>query len=146
MKKPVIFGIIAALIVIVGGFLLFKPKNNNTTQQTATTPAASEQSTDNSGQGNAEDKNTAATITYTDSGFSPATLTVKADTKVTVKNDSSGDLQFSSDPHPVHTDDPELNESVIGPGQTTTFTVKETGTHGYHNHLKDADTGTLIVQ
>ncbi|HSX23610.1 MAG TPA: cupredoxin domain-containing protein [Candidatus Saccharimonadales bacterium] len=104
---------------------------------TAATPAQ-QPATDNV---NAEN-----TITYTNDGFSPQNLTVKAGTKVTIKNNSSRVLQFDSDPHPEHTDDPELNIGSISPGSSKTVTVTVTGSHGYHNHLSPGDTGALIVQ
>ena len=54
-------------------------------------------------------------------------------------------MQFDSDPHPVHTDDTELNVGHVEPGGSMTFTVNKTGTHGYHNHLNPGDTGTIIA-
>ena len=108
---------------------LEQPNQQQTTQKAADTSQSS---------GN--------TITYSGSGFSPATLSVKAGTTVTIKNTSSGDLQFDSDPHPDHTDDPELNVGLITSGQSKTVTVTTTGSHGYHNHLSATDKGTLVVQ
>ncbi|HSX44430.1 MAG TPA: cupredoxin domain-containing protein [Candidatus Saccharimonadales bacterium] len=141
MKITII--IIAALIIIGGGAFAFTrskdKKVTNTTSNTAPTtstnnsPAASTPAA----SGN--------TITYTNNGFSPASLTVKANSQVTIKNTSSQSLQFDSDPHPQHTDDLELNVGILGPGESQTITVTKTGSHGYHNHLNPDDTGTLIV-
>ncbi len=88
----------------------------------------------------------ATVITYTNNGFSPDTVTVRVGSTVTVKNDSSRDVQFSSDSHPTHTINSELNLPVIGPGQSRSFVVERTGTYGYHDHLDSTRTGTIIVE
>jgi plastocyanin len=86
------------------------------------------------------------TISYVKGGFNPASVTVKSGGTVTIKNDSSEQLEFNSNPHPVHTDNPELNVGSIAPGQSKTITVVKVGTWGYHNHLDPSDQGTIIVQ
>lgn len=143
--KKVIAIIVIALVVIGGIVFAAMSGSNKSTSPTpaATTPTPSTSSSSSSN--NSDHTNSAATITYSDNGFSPATLTVKAGTTVTLKNTSSSDVQFDSDPHPVHTDDPELNIGSVSAGQSTTFTPTTTGTHGYHNHLNPSQTGTLIV-
>ncbi len=85
------------------------------------------------------------TITYTDSGFSPDSYMVKAGGTVTVINKSSRDLEFSSDNHPTHTDETELNMDTLSPGKSGTFTVTKVGTWGFHNHLTPQDIGSLMV-
>lgn len=86
-----------------------------------------------------------ATITYTDSGFSPSMVTVKSGDTVAVKNNSSSTIQFDSDPHPVHTDDTDLNVGTVDPGQTKTFTVTKTGQFGYHNHFNPNQKGSITI-
>ncbi|HYH36222.1 MAG TPA: cupredoxin domain-containing protein, partial [Candidatus Saccharimonadales bacterium] len=114
------------------------PTTDTTTSQANTTgPGADESGAEEQG---------AATITYTDDGFSPAKITVKTGTTVTIRNESSNALQFDSDPHPAHTDNEELNINNVPTGGSETFTVKRTGTFGYHNHLNASDTGTIVVE
>lgn len=86
-----------------------------------------------------------ATITFTDNGFTPTTLTVKKGTVVTVVNTSSHSVQFSSDDHPTHREDPEINMETLAPGKSGTFTATTVGTHGFHDHIDDSKVGTLIV-
>ena len=150
MKKAII--IIVILAIIGGGaFALVQSSdksgttNNSAATNTQSTPSTSS-STPSSSETNNSNTSNEATITYTDDGYSPSTLTVKAGTVVTIKNNSSSDMEFSSDSHPVHTDDPELNMEVVGPGESTTLTPTVKGTHGYHDHLNSTHTGTLIVQ
>lgn len=139
--------IIVVIIAILGGGAAVLSKGSNKDSNTpAQTSAAVSTPTSSSTTPAASDQTTENTITYTDNGFTPATLTVKAGTKITVKNASSQPLQFDSDPHPEHTDDPEINIGSIDPGQSQTITVTKTGSHGYHNHLNADDTGTLVVE
>ena len=150
MGKTGIIAVIIVILALVGGAFAISKRNSNKTQPTTSTNQTSTNSTpstsDTTASGTSAQTSSDATITYTDNGFSPATLTVKSGTKVTIKNDSSNPLQFDSDPHPVHTDDPELNVGVVSPGKSMTFTVTTKGSHGYHNHLNSSDTGTIVVQ
>jgi len=86
-----------------------------------------------------------ATITFTETGFSPSQLTVKKGTKITVINNSSHTLQFSSGEHPTHQENPEMNMGDLAPGEQGTVTLNHVGTHSFHDHHDDSKTGTLIV-
>lgn len=89
----------------------------------------------------------AAVVIYTDNGYSPAELRVKAGTKVTFKNQSSGPVWTASTPHPVHTDLPGFDAKAgIAPGESYSFTFLQKGTWGYHNHLQPSDGGQIIVE
>ena len=133
MNKKTIWGIVITLVVVIGAATVYM------VAQRAGAPS-------NPTTSNTNTKNAAATITYSSSGFSPSTTTVKSGDVVAIKNTSSDELQLDSDPHPVHTDDTELNVGTVNAGQTVTFTVTTKGTHGFHNHLNPGNTGTLIVQ
>jgi len=144
--KAAIIAILAVVIVGGGGYaVLHKNKKTDVnTQTTASTPAAETPQSSTAGQ--TDSTRAASTITYSNSGFSPATIAVKAGDTVAIKNTSSHELQMDSDPHPVHTDDPDLNVGTVAPGQTMTFTVTKTGNFGYHNHLNPSDTGKIVIQ
>jgi hypothetical protein len=85
------------------------------------------------------------TLNYTDSGFAPSPLTLKAGTALTITNNSSGDLMFASEDHASHNENTELNMNVIKPSSSGTLIVTKTGSWGYHNHDNDNHTGRLIV-
>jgi plastocyanin len=137
MKKPIVIIVIVVVIVLGGaGTYALTHRATKTTTASNTTPTPT-----------STDTNTATnTITYADSGFSPSNLTVKSGTTVTIKNTSSQTMQFDSDPHPVHTNDTDLNAGSIAAGKSTTFVADKMGTFGYHNHLDPGQTGTIIVQ
>lgn len=147
MKKALI---IIAILAIVGGagYLLFGKKSDSGTKESSSSSSQAADASTNQPADNAAKagQQAAATITYSNDGFSPATITVKTGDTVVIKNDSSRDMQFDSDPHPAHTNNEELNVGVVEPGKSMSFVVKRTGTFGYHNHLNASDTGTIVVQ
>ncbi|MGB2786756.1 MAG: hypothetical protein WBB94_00035, partial [Candidatus Saccharimonadaceae bacterium] len=61
---------------------------------------------------------------------------VKKGQTVTVKNQSSDELEFASDEHPSHRQQPELNIGSTAAGASTTFTPTKTGTWGFHDHIR----------
>lgn len=132
MSKRIIIGVIILILLGAGAYLFLKQSNTTTTTTNVTNTQA--------------DKPAAATITYSDSGYSPAEVTVKSGDTVEIKNTSSRAMQFDSDPHPIHTDNPDLNVGSVNPGESMTFTVTKTGEYGYHNHLNPSDTGKIIVE
>lgn len=141
-----LIAIIAAIVILAGGgYLIFHKSPSNTSDSSATTSNGTS-SNGTSGESNSTSTEAAATITYSASGFSPASTTVKSGDTVAIKNTSSGDMQLDSNPHPVHTDDTDLNVGTVGSGQTKTFTVTKKGTFGFHNHLNPTDTATIVVE
>lgn len=89
----------------------------------------------------------APTVTYTNDGFFPAELTVKAGTMVTFINQSDSPMWVASGPHPTHTLYPEFDEkSSVPKGESYSFTFEKTGTHPYHNHVLLGKYGKVIVE
>jgi plastocyanin len=84
----------------------------------------------------------ATTITITPSGVSPRELTVPPGTRVTFVNNSGGSRDMASDPHPEHTDCPEINTvGFLQPGQSRqTANLNTVRVCGYHDHMAPADT------
>ncbi len=110
--------------------------NGNTNAATnSSTPAAANVNT-----------STATAITITSSGFSPSAVTVKAGTVVTWTNSSGADVRVASDPHPTHTDLPELDSSTLANGDSYSFTFTKVGTWGYHDHFEPTLKGSVTVQ
>jgi plastocyanin len=95
------------------------------------------------------------TVTYTDSGFSPATVTIPKGGTVIFKNMSSNGVWVASDPHPLHNGYPTTGGCVgstfdscskILSGNSWPFTFTFVGSWGYHNHLNPGQRGTVVVQ
>lgn len=145
-KTMTIIGVIAAILIIGGIAFAFSNSNkdNETAEPTPAPAAQSQTTTDETETPSASVMS--ATITYNSDGFSPNSLTVSRGASITVNNDSNRTIQFDSDPHPQHTDNPELNINGIPAGKSMTFVVDKTGTWGYHDHLKASERGTIIVQ
>lgn len=152
-QKGTIAPVLIAVIVI--GLLYFgytyynKPslptgtENYQTTTDTKT-PAVREKATVPVRQ---ETDKTISTVTLADSGFSPASIAIKAGEKVTFKNEGTGQMWVASAPHPTHTNYPGFDEkSGVGNGQSYEFTFTKIGSWKYHNHLNPTQFGTVVVQ
>lgn len=94
-------------------------------------------------------------ITYTDSGFSPNPLRIKAGTVVTYINKSSHKMWPASALHPTHREYPTTGGCLgstfdackgIEPGASWGFKFDFIGSWNYHNHLTPTDYGKIIVE
>ena len=92
----------------------------------------------------------AATITITAAGVSPKNVTVAPGSRVTFVNNDSRPHEMDSDPHPAHTDCPEINVGFIAAGQSgTTQNLNTVRTCGFHDHNQPGVTsleGTIRIQ
>ena len=92
----------------------------------------------------------AATITITATGVSPQNVTVAAGSRVTFVNNNTRAHDMSSDPHPAHTDCPEITVGFLQPNQSsTTQNLNRVRTCGFHDHNQDTNTslqGTIRIQ
>jgi plastocyanin len=86
-------------------------------------------------------------VTYTNSGFSPRTITINRGQTVRFVNNSSRNMWVASDPHPTHTIYPEFDSKRgVVSGSHYEFTFNRVGTWNYHDHLNASMTGTVIVR
>ncbi len=95
--------------------------------------------------------NPATTITITTSGTSPKNLTVPRGSQVTFVNNDTRARTMSSNPHPAHTDCPELGSiGLLNPNQSRSSANLNTArTCGYHDHTDENNTnvqGTITIQ
>lgn len=92
------------------------------------------------------------TLTISSAGsITPKVLTVAVGSRVTFVNNNSRAHDMASDPHPNHTDCPELNQvGFLQPGQSRqTGNLNTRRTCTYHDHNRDTDTtlqGTIVIQ
>ncbi|OGN14409.1 MAG: hypothetical protein A3J47_03145 [Candidatus Yanofskybacteria bacterium RIFCSPHIGHO2_02_FULL_43_22] len=101
------------------------------------------------------------TVTYSDSGYSPATATVKKDDTVIFDNESSKMMWTASAVHPTHKAYPGSDIVFCGmpqltgafdacrgydSGESWEFRFNEAGTWKYHNHLQPNHTGTIVIE
>jgi len=166
-KKIVV--VIIALIVIVGGYLLVTNMSKSVPGQEDNVPTDS-QTNNNQEEApvvNVEVESDAVktTIThavaYTDTGFSPSTLTVKAGDTVIFKNQSSGNMWVGSAMHPTHmvysgtnlqqhcpdADNNDFDQCQnVATGTSWAFTFTKVGSWGYHNHSNSTHFGKITVE
>lgn len=86
-------------------------------------------------------------ISYTNSCYDPANVTIKKNDTVKFTNNSTNNMEPASNNHPSHTLYSEFDaNNNIAPGGTYSFTFTKTGSWGYHDHSKPNCTGTITVQ
>lgn len=144
-KNYLVWGIVA-LVVVLGGYYLLKgySKPSDNTQNVAPVTEIVSPTTVATTSGETMAK---ATVDYTDSGFTPKTITVKVGAAVTWTNKASNKMWVASAPHPTHTDLPGFDElSAADKGGTYSYTFTKVGNWKYHNHLSPQDTGVVTVQ
>ena len=92
----------------------------------------------------------AATINILSSGVIPKVVTVPVGSRVNFANQSSNNIEVTSDPHPIHTDCPALNVGVVQPGRTgQTGALNTARTCSYHDHGRSDDErwqGSIVIQ
>lgn len=126
--------------------------SGTTTQPTTGTPSGSSSggastTPPSSGGGGTQTVVKTYDISYTNSCYSPANVTIKKNDTVRFTNNSTKNMWPASDNHPSHTLYSEFDaNSSIAPGGKYSFTYTKTGSWGYHDHLKPSCTGTITVQ
>lgn len=91
------------------------------------------------------------TITITSSGASPRNITVSPGSRVTFVNNDGRVHEMTSDPHPEHTQCPEINQvGFLSAGQSrATGNLNTVRTCGFHDHGEPGNqslTGTIRIQ
>lgn len=158
MNKTLLSVIIIILVIVAIALLIKKHPETNmmpteeTTNEQATVPAGSptQEGVDLSVQTGMSTTVTApktVTISYTDNGYVPSTVSINAGDTVKFMNNSSRGMWTASDPHPVHTDFSAFDaRKNYNPGESYSFTFTTAGTYGFHNHTHSSDTGEVIVK
>ena len=91
------------------------------------------------------------TITITNNAVSPQNITVTRGSQVTILNSDTRVHEMDSDPHPEHTDCPELNQiGFLNPGQSRQSgnlnIARKCGFHDHNNPDNDRLKGTITIQ
>jgi plastocyanin len=162
MNTKTVWIVLIVVLVAAGAWYALSPKPASAPSETATT--TQESTAADTASGSEEDGGPAfAVITLTDSGFSPASVTVAVGETVRFVNDSSRGMWVASDNHPTHTeyDGTSTREHCVDGKDTTgtfdecsaaangdfwDYTFQKAGTFGFHNHVSASNTGTVIVK
>ena len=138
-KNTLVLLIALTGLIVIGGYFLTRP-----VQAPETLPATQQSPTPTTTTTETIEENT---IAYTDSGFSPNSITVKPGTTVTFVNESSTDMWVASALHPTHLELPGFDQlKGEEKGATYSFTFEDVGTWGFHDHLNFKAVGQVIVQ
>lgn len=86
-------------------------------------------------------------IRYTDAGYAPRTVTIKAGAKVTFMNESSMPMWPASAVHPTHLILPEFDAKTgIALKGSYSFVFEKPGSWKFHDHLKPTHFGEIVVE
>lgn len=143
-NKIVITGIVILLVFAGGLVLLISSKSNKRSLSTASQTPTSLQTIATKIPESTFVKE--STVTLTDSGFKPQTITVKTGTKIIWINKSGGEATVNSDDHPTHKLYPEINLGNFADGTTHQLILTKPGTYTYHDHFHPERKGTVIVE
>lgn len=143
--------VLVVLVVLIGGFYLMKgqsvyqPQTDMTSPTQVNKPEIVSPSVGNTNNG--QMKEITASVEYTENGFNPKNITVKAGTKVIWINKDSDEMWVASAPHPQHTDLPGF-DALKGykTGEAYSYTFTKVGNWKYHNHLSPSNFGVVIVE
>ena len=91
------------------------------------------------------------TITISNNAACPQNITVSRGAQVTFVNNDTRNHEMDSDPHPEHTDCPEINQAgFIAPGQSrqtgNLVTARRCGFHDHQNFENTALRGSITIQ
>lgn len=94
---------------------------------------------------------TSTTITISNNSVCPQNVTVPRGTQVTFVNQDTRAHEMNSDPHPEHTDCPEINSvGHLEPGQSRqTSNLNTVRRCGFHDHLNEQNAalkGSITIQ
>ena len=133
MNNKLIIGIIVVVIILAGSVLVFR----NSSQQPMSMDqknTSSSQPTQSGTMANAKDS-----VTIKNFSFTPQTLTVKANEKVTWTNQDSV-------AHSATADDGSFDTDLLAPGASGSFTFTKKGTFTYHCSAHPSMKATIIVE
>ena len=93
----------------------------------------------------------ANTLTISNNAISPQTITVTRGSQVTIVNSDTRSHQMESDPHPEHTDCPELNQiGFLNAGQSRQSgnlnTARKCGMHDHNSPETAGLKATITIQ
>lgn len=162
-KKYIIAGVVVLVAILIGFFFgkesAVAPQEpvNGASEQATTTPTVTTAPSKTTTTTTAPKTTTtgAATIlkdgsylvTYTNTGFSPKTLTIKKGKSVHFVNNSSKAMSLTTTDTTNSQVYAEFNQGkTVGKGGSYDFTFLSSGTWGYMNRNNQVDRGTVIVQ
>lgn len=160
MNSKWLWAILVIIILALGGWYVFGSsahEGSPTEEVTEGSQAANEVAAPGTAMVPAP-----VTVTYTDQGFSPATVTITQGQSVTWVNQSSKKMWVASGVHPTHTvydgtskdahcaagytgETPFDECTGVDAGASYSFTFTKAGDWKYHNHMNATDTGEVVV-
>ena|SRR5580765_6919129 len=134
-KKMIWLAVLIAVVLVAAGVVIAMQGSDNKQSPTQNTPTNTPATNTNSSS------STSATnsVSINNFAFSPASITVKKGTKVTWTNKDSTSHTVTAD----SSSGPK--SSLLGQGESYSFTFDTVGTFSYHCQVHSTMTGTVTV-
>jgi len=85
-------------------------------------------------------------VTIENGGISPSIIQTTAGTQIRFRNMDNTTHQIASDPHPTHSDLPDLFSPILYSGETYTYKFDKVGQWKYHLEDSPSVWGEIIVK
>jgi plastocyanin len=86
-------------------------------------------------------------VTLTDEGFKPSQIRIRTGTSVTFSTTRDSQFWPASNVHPSHDIYPAFDPGrPLSPDESWSFTFNDTGSWGFHDHVRSYFTGSIYVE
>ncbi len=140
-KYSLILVLAVLVVVLIAGYLLLSTGTNKQKTETQNTNSAQNKEKTGSTKQLFQE-----TITLTNSGFDPKTLTIKTGGRIIWQNKSGVAGTVNSDNHPTNLLFPFLNLGRFNNNESMTVVFDKPGKYTYHNELNPDQKGTIVVE
>lgn len=134
-----LFKRLLGLMLLAGGAVVLLLMNGLLAKLAATDPSCTEEAAVDG-----------SIVAFMDTGVVPVCGIVASGSRVTWVNRSGTLVQIGSDSHPLHADNSEISDGKfviqLEPGQSSSVVLTSKGLFGFHDHVKPALTGKIIIK
>ncbi len=140
MSNKIIIALVVLIVVVGGILLLVTGQKKSSSEMTSSNPSQQ------TNPANSPQNQQNATVTLTNSGFDPATLTVKPGTRVIWVNKMGEAATVNSAEYPNNLAYPPLNLGEFNTGSSVQLVFDKPGTYKYYDYKHRTNTGVIIVK
>lgn len=139
---------VLSIVICLSVFILAGCSRDKNNESSPTVNEGEEQTSTGASAGDSDEVVAVENLVLIENNeFVPATLTVKKGTTVTWTNKDQAEHWVVSDPHPTHSDLPEMDSKKgLLQNETYQFTFNKVGEFNYHDEKNTTITGTVIVE
>jgi len=146
MNKNLIIGIVGFILIAGGVYFYMNPQQSTQTEQgekSSQKTAANSPDQESFENGSMSE---GYIVELGNNGFSEESIIINQGDRVVWKNISGRKATVDSNPHPIHTSNPELNLGEFEDGEELEFIFSKIGSFSVHNHYDSGQSMTVVVE